>query len=120
MLFHLNENPLCKEWILNEAKDNVDSKDLPNAVHHSEASFDENPNTKAIDLSNEIVICKACKEDFPRNSILKHLAHKDSCKKQYSTAEWQKLVLSCQTSKDLKLRLWNSRRTGVGIHKNPI
>ena len=64
-------------------------------------------------MSEENVLCIACNGQFKRNSILKHVMQKESCKRGYSSFQLDELKRVCKNSKDKKLRLWNWRRTPV-------
>ena len=54
--------------------------------------------------------CKACKKDFTKSSILRHISHKVSCKGSYSSEEIQ------------LFRIWKKRRNEEGRqrHHDPV
>ena len=50
--------------------------------------------------------CKACKKDFTKSSILRHISHKVSCKGSYSSEEIQ------------LFRIWKKRRNEEGRQRH--
>ena len=65
--------------------------------------------------------CIGCDGQFKRNSILKHLAQKkESCRSQYSSAEFDELQKTCKQSSNMKMRLWNKRRNDTACHENQL
>ena len=69
-----------------------------NSSPHDTLDYEHSANQE-IDVSTQ---CKACKKDFSRSSILRHISHKVSCKGSYSLEEIQ------------LFHFWNKRRNEKG------
>ena len=57
-------------------------------------------------MPSKSVVCSGCQKPLTRNTILKHLAHKKSCKENYSASEFKNLLKDCKQSSDEKKKSW--------------
>ena len=57
-------------------------------------------------MASTSVVCSGCQKPLTRNTILKHLGHKKSCKEKYSTLEFKNLLKACKQSSEEKKKSW--------------
>ena len=76
-----------------------------------------NPQFQFEDISEKSQNCHVCGKPFKVNTILKHLRNQESCEKAYPAKMLEDLRKKCSSSRQLKSRQWNARRTGMDSSK---
>lgn len=76
-----------------------------------------NSQSQVEDISETLQNCHVCGKICKVNTILKHLTNSKYCEKEYPTKMLEDLKKKCSSSKQLKSRQWNNRRTGMETSK---
>ena len=76
-----------------------------------------NTQSQLEDISETSQNCHVCGKSCKVNTILKHLSNSKPCIKGYPTKMLEDLRKKCSSSRQLKSRQWNNRRTGMDSSK---